>query len=179
MLTIEVKSDVSRQSREVKQEIRRRHHELLDTLGVQLLSLTLQAYNEKARGRTGSDGIVWKPLKESTKKAKQRRGRKRRPSRRSRRGSSGGTAGPTGSTETMIGVDTGLQRASAQPGNKDNIFNVDAQISQVTVGFGRSYSEHFDEQRKLLPDELPQDWEDDLSETIDEHYSGILKKFEE
>ncbi|MDB5388360.1 MAG: hypothetical protein JWM11_4006, partial [Planctomycetaceae bacterium] len=38
----------------------------LEILGVQLLALERQSYEEKSHGRMGSDGIAWAPLKVST-----------------------------------------------------------------------------------------------------------------
>lgn len=61
-----------------------------------------------------------------------------------------------------IGVDHGLQRASAQPGfqggdgDGGNVFVIDQ--AGVTVGYGRSYSAAFDELRPLLPEIIPQSW---------------------
>lgn len=61
-----------------------------------------------------------------------------------------------------IGVDHGLQRASAQPGfsggdgDGGNVFKVEQHA--VTVGYGRSYSAAFDELRPLLPEIIPQSW---------------------
>lgn len=181
MLSITVESNVSQQTEKVKREIVRRRGELLNVLGVQLLSNTLLAYNDKARGLTGEDGIRWKPLDPKTIKAKQRRGRGRSRSRRSRRGSEGGLAGPTGSTSTMIGVDTGLQRAAASPGytGPDQVRNVDEQLNEVTVGFNRSYSEYFDVDRPLMPNDLPRDWENELDDIVQSHYEEIFSEFEE
>lgn len=65
-----------------------------------------------------------------------------------------------------IGVDTGLQRASAQPGFRSNDGKggnvLQVTDAQVTVGYGRNYSVHFDAHRQLLPQELPQTWLDRL-----------------
>lgn len=66
----------------------------------------------------------------------------------------------------QIGVDTGLQLNSAGPGYKGpdgkggNVMTYTEDT--VTVGFGRSYSEHFDKHRKLIPDVLPEPWRKEL-----------------
>ena len=70
----------------------------------------------------------------------------------------------------QIGVNTGLQLNSAGPGYKGNdgkggnVFEQD-DVS-VTVGFGRSYSGHFDKHRKLFPDTLPDAWRKDLEDMV-------------
>lgn len=184
MFTVNVDSNVGKASAKVQQEILRRRAELLQVLGTQLLSDVRLAFETKSRGGQGGDGIKWKPLDPKTIKAKQRRGKSRRKSRRSRRGSSGGIAGPSGNVNTQIGVDTGLLRASASPGYRGdadggNIFKVDEQAGEVTVGFGRSYAEYFDEDRPLFPVDLPTEWENELDDIIHEHYETILEEFEE
>lgn len=180
MFKITVDSNVSEASEKVKKEIIRRRAELLQVLGVQLLSNVLLAYNDKSRGRTGEDGIKWKPLAESTIKKKNKRGK----GRRGRRGGRKGIEGPSGNTSTFIGVDSGLQRNSASPGFRapdskgGNIFDINEQAAEVTVGFGRSYSEYFDEDRPLLPNDLPEDWEVELEDITEKHYEEIFEEFE-
>lgn len=67
-----------------------------------------------------------------------------------------------------IGVDTGLQRASAGPGftapdgKGGNIQKQDD--TSITVGYGRSYSDAFDKHRKLFPDVMPEKWVEELQE---------------
>lgn len=76
-----------------------------------------------------------------------------------------GKAKPPGGSY-QIGVDTGLLRNSATPGfsggdgKGGNILQVEN--ARVTVGFGRSYAQYFDEDRKLIPDILPDPWRDIL-----------------
>lgn len=66
----------------------------------------------------------------------------------------------------QIGVDTGLQLNSAGPGYSGpdgkggNVMTYTEDT--VTVGFGRSYSGHFDKHRKLIPDLLPEPWRKEL-----------------
>lgn len=124
---------------------------LLQAVGTSLLSQSQQAYRVKSRGGTGSDGIAWKPLAASTIEKRNRRG-KRNAKRTTTRS---GKARPAGGS-VSIGIDTGLQLSSASPGFKDNIFDI--QTSSVTVGYGRSYSKYFDEQRPLMPNRLPPKW---------------------
>lgn len=179
---------------ETAAEFKRQKKKLLKRLGLQLLSNAQLDYETKGRGGTGTDGITWKPLAESTIKAKNRKGnrqsgtaakaakktlkeskKKGRPSNKTKAAKSflAGAAG------TQIGVDSGLQRASAAPGfvasdgKGGNVLEVEEEA--VTVGYGRDYSEYFDEKRKLLPDELPPAWEQDLDKTQEEWADEILK----
>lgn len=77
----------------------------------------------------------------------------------------------------QIGVDTGLQRASAGPGYSSpdgkggNIFKLTE--TSITVGYGRSYSKHFDKHRKLFPETLPAEWLKEL-EAITSERGGQL-----
>lgn len=134
--------------------------DIYQVLGIQLLSFAQLDYREKSRGGGGSDGSTWKPITAATQKAKQRRGRKQ---------------------PAAIGIDTGLQLNSAQPqfkasdGKGGNVFNVDP-LQGVTVGFGREYSEFFDEKRKLMPDVLPQEWRDALDELVVDWADTLVKE---
>lgn len=77
-----------------------------------------------------------------------------------------------------IGVNTGLQRASASPGFKDaaggNVFNVAA--GAVTIGFGRKYSVHFDAARPLLPETLPAPWQEKVESVALRWAEGIASR---
>ena len=232
----------------------RSRREVLDVLGIQLLSFAQEAYVAKARGGTGSDGIQWDWIQAGTLLARMRRaghlvrpgvknkkntvgpkaagltqfmqikqpgGKKNEAARKAnnsvfRRLASSGvikatTSGKgdarfktgsvigivkdkkTGSTkETLrkrispsgggyeIGVDTGMQRSSAQPGytGRDgkggNVKKIDGDT--LTVGFGRNYSEYFDEKRALFPVKLPQEWLDDLEEMAAQHGADIIER---
>lgn len=161
--------------RATRNEVTQRQPELMEVLGVQILSNAQLDYRAKSRGGTGSDGIKWTPLADSTVERKNRRGKKKRGRRRR-----GSDASPTGKTTTDIGVDTGLQRNSAAPGYSGgdgkggNVHEFDA--LHVTVGFGRTYSEYFDDDRPLLPDPMPPEWVDELNDIVNDHYTEILDK---
>lgn len=81
-----------------------------------------------------------------------------------------------------IGVDTGLQRASAQPGFRGpdgqggNVLNVDTAALAVTIGFGRSYSGHFDNLRPLLPADLPEPWRSECEQIITDWVEHIAEE---
>ncbi|HUQ70369.1 MAG TPA: hypothetical protein VM165_12640 [Planctomycetaceae bacterium] len=139
-------------------EMEAEQREVLNTIGLQLLSFVQLDYSTKSTGGTGTDGISWKPLAASTIARKQKRGK--RNDRRKKQTTKSGKARP-GIGSTVIGIDTGLQRNSASPGFKapggGNVLHVEGHT--VTVGFGRSYSKYFDEQRKLMPTTLPAEWE--------------------
>lgn len=142
--------------------------ELHEALGVQLLSFAKQAYVVKSRGGTGSDGIKWAPLAESTIAARNRRGRRNA----KRTTTKGGKSRPAGGS-VAIGINTGLQLNSATPGftapGGGNVFSVDQ--TGVVVGFGRHYSKFFDTKRALMPVKLPKAWR--------EACEGIVKRWAE
>lgn len=127
----------------------------LEAMGVSVLSQAQLDYRTKSRGGRGTDGIQWEPLKSSTIAKKNRRGK----SNAKRKTTKSGKARPVGGN-VAIGIDTGLQLASASPGfnasGGGNIFQLTN--TSITVGYGRSYSKYFDELRPLLPDHLPENW---------------------
>lgn len=203
--------------------------DLLEVLGVQLLSFAQEAYDVKSQGGVGDDGIQWKPIKVSTLLARLHRAghlvdrdRHHTPvpkavpvnkrqvyvqqvtkkgatkhnkelfdalsdagltfhNRKSgkllkagKRNQSGAFIGHV-DKETMrnevavggymIGVDTGLQRASGTPGYKANANQIfDINDKGVTVGYGMKYSKFFARKRKLFPDILPDAWMKTLEE---------------
>ena len=158
---------------QLKQSIRRFRRivrdgitDVLEVVGIQLLSEIQIDYDIKSRGSTGAGG-AWRPLKPATTRRKNRRGKGRRTrSQRARAGSS------------AIGIDTGMQKNSATPGFRaadgegGNIFEIGS--ADVTVGFGRSYSKFFDKDRTLIPDPLPQSWTDDLDDTVSEMLEELV-----
>lgn len=182
-----------RRLKETQGELKRQKKKLLKQLGLQLLSNAELDYETKGRGGTGTDGIKWDPLAASTIAAKNRKGNRQsgtaaKDAKRTVKGAKRG--GQTkkqkaarsflsASAGTQIGVDTGLQRASARPGfiSEDgkggNVLDVEEDA--VTVGYGREYSEYFDEKRPLLPKDLPSDWEKDLDKTTEEWADEIIK----
>lgn len=192
----------------VRNELRTEVPKLMDVLGVQLLSDAQLAYVEKARGGVGEDGIRWAPLKRSTLAARVRRvgrGRtivaRRKKLAKQIRDTKGKGAGKkiarlrkqraelrqelerlidAAVANHEIGVDTGLQRASAKPGFQGgdgeggNVLKVEGH--RVTVGYGRSYSKYFDEKRPLLPSTLPRVWVGRLEEQAEGWAEGIIRK---
>lgn len=201
-------------------------HNMLENIGVQILSFVKLDYVAKSRGGTGTDGIKWKPITVATILARLRKAghlksksvkgskipagvpltakqrsvrvvaktvkanealfrelakagvkfRDKKSGRvikgtqsRAKAGTYIGVSQKTAKRKVnispgsyQIGVDTGLQLNSASPGYQapdgkgGNV--TDYSESSVTVGFGRSYSEHFDKHRKLIPDTLPDPW---------------------
>jgi len=125
---------------------------ILDIMGVQLLQFTQLDYVTKSNGGTGTDGITWAPIKPETLAARNK-GKK----------NAGKFKG-----QHQIGVNTGLQRASARPGftgadGRGGNVQIKADDS-IEVGFGRSYSRHFDKRRKLMPEVLPPKWLETLED---------------
>lgn len=67
------------QAKRLQAALRRGRPDLLNQLGVQLLSLSQQAYRQKSRKQRGSDGITWSPLQ---RKTIENRVRRRAPAKR-------------------------------------------------------------------------------------------------
>ena len=175
-------------------DFERKKKTLLKRLGLQILSNAQLDYQTKGRGGTGTDGIKWTPLAESTIRAKNRKGNKQsgtaaKAAKKTLKGQKRGgqtkqqKAAKTflsNAANTQIGVDSGLQRASAQPefkgpdGKGGNVFDIEE--TAITVGYGREYSEYFDEKRPLLPETLPPAWEKDLDKIQEEWADEILKE---
>lgn len=221
--------------------VRRYRHQLLEKIGVQILSFVKLDYVAKSRGGTGTDGIKWRPITVATILARLRKAGhlKSKPIKGSKipagvpvsarqrsvrvvaksvkanealfrelakagvkfrdkktgRVIKGGQARAKAGTyigvsqktakrtvnispgSYQIGVNTGLQLNSASPGYQapdgkgGNV--TDYTESSVTVGFGRSYSGHFDKHRKLIPDTLPDPWRQTLEEMVS-HVNGKI-----
>lgn len=155
-----------------KARIEREQRDLAEAVGVKLLSFAQQDYRTKSRGGTGTDGITWKPLKPAKIAQKNLRGSKRKTTK-------GGKARP-GIGASAIGIDTGLQLASASPGFKGsdgqggNVLEVTE--TSVTVGYGREYSQRFDAARPLLPTTLPDKWREACEDITNRRISKILNE---
>lgn len=166
--------EIRKKAAAAQQDLRDKAKDILEVLGVRLLSFAQLDYRTKARGGTGTDGIKWKPLAEETIRAKNRRGKRNA----KRKTTKTGKARPGGDA-SEIGVNTGLQRASAAPGFRagdgqgGNVFELDN--TSVTVGYGREYSEHFDKDRPLLPNGLPDAWAKELEVTLGQWGDETLK----
>jgi len=89
----------------------------------------------------------------------------------------------------QIGVDQGLQRASAAPGFNDpakvwrlnpadgegeNLFRVDG--GTVTLAYNRSYSAAFDSERPIFPEQLPQAWKDEAGDAVGDWADDRIKE---
>ena len=89
----------------------------------------------------------------------------------------------------QIGVDTGLQRASAAPGFNDphgvwrlsptdvfgqNLFEIDG--GTVTIAYNRSYSEAFDAERPIFPETLPANWVSDAEDAVESWGDAIVQE---
>lgn len=144
----------------------------LEAMGVAVLSQSQQAYRVKSRGGQGSDGIRWEPLADSTLAKRNRRGR----ANANRKTTKSGKARPIGGS-VSIGIDTGLQLSSASPGfnasGGGNIFRLTS--TDITVGYGRSYSKYFDDARPLLPVKLPQAWRKILENIVSRWAASLIK----
>jgi hypothetical protein len=161
--------------------VERRRAELLEILGVRFLSEAQQDFQRKSRGGKGNDGIKWKPLADATIERKGRRGVRNE----KRKETAGGKPRPQAGS-SQIGVDTGLMRASAQPGfsgsattrsgqkrTATNVFAVSER--SVTVGYAREYAEYFDEVRPLLPEKLPRYYQDALDDSAQRFLDKYVK----
>lgn len=164
----------------IAEAIKLRRRDLLKLLGMRLLSENRKDFQKKSNGGVGLDGIKWKPLAESTIARKSRRGKRNA----KRKTTAGGIARPTAGA--VIGVDTGLLRASSQPGfaktatkggttrRATNVFI--ASQSAVTVGYAREYADYFDAERKLLPEKLPPGYVKALDETAQRFLDKITRE---
>ena len=167
--------EIKRKLKATAKKIERKQIELLEAVGVDLLSKAQQDYRTKSRGGTGTDGIQWKPLAASTIKAKGKRGK----GNEKRKTTKGGKARP-GAGSAVIGINTGLQLNSAAPGFKGpdgkggNVKVVTT--TDVTVGYGREYSGHFDEDRPLLPVTLPEAWRKSIKGIVVRGVERILRE---
>lgn len=171
--------------------LRQRRREVLESVGQQLLALAHQAYIDKARGGTGSDGIKWAPLKVATVLGRLRRKelKSKKVIKRSKARHRAGTILTKGKAKSNkgnfspgsheIGVNTGFQKNSARPGyqgpdgrggNIDQMLDGDS----LLTGFGRGYSEYFDKHRPLLPEILPSEWLEELEQLVAKDGGQIL-----
>jgi len=110
--------------------------ESLGLLGEQLVLFVQQAYEEKSRGGTGGDGMTWDAT------------------RRSEQGHD-------------IGFDSGQLKASISHSGQgaqdlESIFTTES--GTITVGYTASHARHFDQHRTLIPDRLPDAWQQELQQ---------------
>ncbi|MEM7812564.1 MAG: hypothetical protein AAF532_13910 [Planctomycetota bacterium] len=200
---------------------------LLERLGLSLISDVADAYQQKADGEVGVDGVKWDPLKESTLAARVRRvgpGRRQVQQRKRNRDriadlekSRVAVRGKTGEARQsarranaridrkiatikkrvatslektqgliaqavanhQIGVDRGLQRASIRPGfaadDGEGGTAFEVLDGSVVVGYAREYSDDFDKDRELIPDPLPELFEENLERTGQEWLDEITE----
>jgi hypothetical protein len=179
--------ELTQQNVAASYELKKRQADALKLLATLFASLAAEAYESKSKGGTGSDGIKWDDISPATKAAKNRRakrktGKNRRGGlRNNKEATSTGKKRPTIS-DSMIGVDTGLQRAAVSPGYGTNadLSNPDAilEFTEVdfTIGYGRPYSKYFDEKRPLFPSVLPPDWETQADEGLTNWAGETLEK---
>lgn len=216
--------DINRSLDQVAQDVYNQRQDLLEVIGVQILSFAQEAYDVKATGAAGPDGIQWAPLQVATVLARLRRaghlsskpvgtakphksipvGKRQKNVLQVKRKVKGNeglfdalsdagldffdhksgkklTEGKRNKTKAVlakreknslkntvnvsgydIGVDTGLQRASGSPGYRGGNQVFMKNEVGVTVGYNMAYSKHFDKRRKLLPDEMPPEWMEEL-----------------
>lgn len=171
--------------------LHQRRREMLENVGRELLELARQAYLDKSRGGTGSDGIKWAPLKVNTVRARLHRKRlkskkvikgsqpRRRAGTNLSKGNAKSSKGSVRPGKSEIGVNTGFQKNSARPGYQGpdgkggNIAKMVDEDS-LLIGFGRIYSEYFDKHRPLFPDVIPPEWLDELEEQVAKDGGQIL-----
>lgn len=160
-----------------KKKVEQQQRNLLEAVGVKLLSFAQQDYRTKSRGGTGTDGITWKKLAPATIKRKNSTSAGKENA--TRKTTKGGKARP-GIGSSAIGVDSGLQQNSASPGFKGgdgkggNVLTVTEH--DVTVGYGREYSKYFDDQRPLLPTRLPEAWQKSIDELVTRGVERIVRE---
>lgn len=183
MIRIAVQGRTPLNLRKAVRQLDSRLAELLQEVGVSVLSNAKLDFEVKSRGGTGAGGIKWAPLKPATEARKARRGRK---PGKTKKGTPRKRDKVTGSRArtSQIGVDTGLLRNSATPGYQGpdgrggNILQVDGH--QVTVGYGRTYAQYFDAggrgpARPLLPDQVPPEWQDEIDGIVNDWLADVLR----
>jgi hypothetical protein len=156
--------DLSRQLSELPGELLDSQKELMEEVGLYLVSECKLDFEKKSRRGT-SLNIRWKELAESTERQKARRGGwKGKPDEK-----------PPAS---QIGVDKGLLRNSQQPGfaasGGRDVF--ETRQDSVTVGYGMEYAKYFDEKRTLIPDPAPKEWIDECEAIVSDWLEEELQK---
>lgn len=164
-------AEIQQKVEAAKQQIQDNKQELLQAMGVTVLSLNQLDYRTLSRGGTTADGRKWAALDPKTAKRKAARGR----GEGSKAKTGSGQPLPSGGV-SAIGIDTGLQFASGTPGydapGGGNVFEITPLA--VRVGYGRSYSKYFDMKRKLMPDTLPASWRQLLDSIVDRWLQNIV-----
>lgn len=229
---------VNRSLDQVALDIFNQRQDLLEVIGVQILSFAQEAYDVKATGAVGPDGIQWAPVKVATILARLRRagqlasksiatakphknipiGRRQKNVLQVKRKVKGNEGlfdalsdagidfydyrtgkklgeGKRNKTQAVlakreknslsntvnvsgydIGVDTGLQRAAGSPAYRGDHQTFTKTEVSVTVGYNMKYSKHFDKRRKLLPDEVPEEWMKELDSIVEKHLGAKLEQ---
>jgi hypothetical protein len=168
--------------------------EVLNDVGVYLLSEVRLNFEELSNRGSGVDGTKWKDHALSTAIIKAEKGgwrpsdRKGKDERQSvfqiiRKVEKNAYTVTERPPPSQIGVDTGLLRNSSVPGYKGdaeggNLFEVDLPSASVTVGFGRSYARYFDKERPLIPTEAPKDWVDGAEEIVSDWLQQKMEPLE-
>lgn len=135
-------------------------------IGTVLMSKISQAFEDKARGGRGEDGITWKPLAPATIRRRQKRNRR----------------GQKENTDVEILRDTGLLFGSLSPGTftKDTILQAGA--GRVIVGTNQKPWHHRGTRRLPArpywpPDgKLPADWWADILDALAGDFQAVLAR---
>ncbi len=158
MIKITLTSSDARNLSEIADSLSQGLEDVLLAVGTEMTGYVMEDFEAKSRGGSGADGTQWKPLDPKTIKRKAKRAK-------------------GGNTQTQIGVDTGLMRASAMPGlasqAAENAAPIEIQGNEVTVGFRRRYSKYFDKSRTLIPDPIPQEWVDAAEEIVEQWVTDL------
>jgi hypothetical protein len=168
--------------------------EVLNDVGIYLLSEVRLNFEEMSNRGSGIDGTKWKEHALSTAITKAEKGGWRPPDRKKKdkrqsifqvmsKVEKGTYTENVNPPQSQIGVDTGLLRNSSVPGYKGdaeggNLFEVDLPSASVTVGFGRSYAKFFDKDRPLIPAETPKDWQDGAEEIVQDWLDQKMEPLE-
>jgi len=109
----------------------RKRQAIQQTLGMVVKNLVLDAFNVKSHGGRGADGITWLPDKPSTAKAKH---------------------------SSVIGVNTRQMIDSLQVTAGGSESGSSGNVPDIVVAFTATHSVYFDQDRQLLPEEMPDQW---------------------
>jgi hypothetical protein len=108
----------------------RKRQAIQQTLGMVVKNLVLDAFNVKSHGGRGSDGISWRPDKPETVRNKR---------------------------SAVIGVNT-RQMLDSLTVTVGGAAAENPAVPDIVVAFTAPHAEYFDEDRQLLPDDLPDAW---------------------
>lgn len=189
-------NDIKRDLIKIQERLKKDRPRVLGAIGSRVKDFATRDYLSLSKGGSSAGGAQWKALDEDTFESAARRktAAKRLVSQRRAlasqirltkgKGSQAKRAAlrqkravlmarlralfATEATKHAVGVDVGVQKVGPR-------YKVDAQMASVSVGFGRKYSDMFDEERELMPDEPPASWLNTCDEILESWADSIAR----